>query len=113
MNEIEERWRKTGLLDGQEGFDASLLAGFLEDAAQVLWNRAEPGSFVTLAKKAGFFLPIIVRLFNERGVRILNADKLYTVFDEFYDKYNDVFELDEAEFCHCFVETSDPSEFMF
>jgi hypothetical protein len=110
---IVQKWRQTGLLCGQEDeYEAKTLAWMLEDMCQVFIQEAQTNySFVQSI--AGSLLPIIARLFKARELRFMNAEKLYSVFCEYFKEHKHLALADVAGFCETFVQECEPSEFMF
>lgn len=117
MNENTVKWSKTGLIDENlPELDKTILASNLEEAAKELINRgtgptAEPVGI--MERKAGLFLPIIVRLFYEKKLRVIeNMTALYKDFEKFYNEKWNVYKecnsyiaMDgEAQFCSAYVE---------
>ncbi len=103
MNEFEnvEKWRRSGLLEGNEEHDALVLANNLEECANYLIELPESKD---RELEAGLLLPIIVRLFNEQNVRMINMDEFHDKFCSFLEKHQPMTEDKEPEFCEKFVE---------
>ena len=109
---LVKKWLKSGLIDEDlSKLDKAILANNLEEAAQELLNRTdEPNN--EREKKAGLFLPIIVRLFLEKKLKVIDdMTAFYNAFSEFYnvnwDKYTTTgyYGMDsEAEFCCDYVD---------
>ena len=112
MNKNTEKWNKTGLLDGLNNeIDKTLLADNLEDAIGELIKKSTEND-KTKEIKAGIFLPVIVRLFCEKNLRIIDDMKsLYKKFSDYFDKHYQLY-LDlnqgpsydgEAEFVDVYI----------
>jgi len=100
MDNIENKWRLTGLLEGNDGYDAMQLANNLEDCAEFLIENSDD---TDIKLKAGVLLPIVVILFNEENVKIIDMDRLYFEFSEYFDKVRFFMENDEPGLCRDFV----------
>lgn len=82
MSAVEQKWRKTGLLDGNDGIDSELLAHNLNEAAYLLIAEDnETKNKERMEFKAVILLPIVVRLFDV-GMRVINIEMLYRDFSD-------------------------------
>jgi|ERR1035437_8781554 hypothetical protein len=116
MNENTNKWLKTGLVDKDlPELDQTIVANNLEEAVQELLKYTEEPENIR-EQKACMFLPLIVRLFNEKNLRVIDSmSDLYKTFNEFYDINWTTFKnletihavSGEAEFCSSFVEHFD------
>ncbi len=104
MNETVEKWKTTRLLDGFEGYDAVALADNLDDFVSFIIELPDSKN---REKMADFLLPIIVILFRDKNVRMINPKKLYEDFSNFYKTNWHPEMLDEGDFCKMYVEQFD------
>jgi hypothetical protein len=112
MNEITKKWLITGLIDEHyEKIDQAILSNNLEEAVQELLKSTDEPEDIR-ERKACLFLPIIVRLFYDKKLRIINdMTDLYKTFSKFYNiNWPIIKDLErihavdgEAEFCCMFV----------
>jgi hypothetical protein len=114
MNNFTKKWLVTGLIDKDlPELDQIILANNLEEAAQELLSRVGDLENI-LERKAGLFIPIVVRLFHEKKLRVVDdMTALYNNFEKFYNQKYDAYvggycAMDnEAEFCCDYVEQFD------
>lgn len=117
MNKNTSKWNKTGLLDGLTNeIDKTLLANNLEECSQFIINKVNniPNEEYIMERISGLILPIMVRLFVEKNIRVIdNMEMFYHKFDDFFGKnYQLYVDLSksiardgEAEFCSMYVES--------
>lgn len=118
-NNLVNKWEKTGLLEATHPQDRFELATLLEDLCQYLINRKADElqkklvTEQTTEEIAGFVLPVLVRLYNERReVCPKDMGWLLEDFEKYYSKKREEFrELkkhhdidEEAEFCGFYVD---------
>jgi hypothetical protein len=101
MTDIERRWRKTGLLEGNEGFDAETLANNLDECSNMLMQNPVNEKSKQVAE---IILPIVVRLFNEKGIRSIDVEHLYQKVTKSLDEMGKLTFHEEAEFVLEFTE---------
>lgn len=110
MNKITEKWNTTGLLDAVETeLDKILLSQNLQNASTILIGSKHKEIEII----AGLFLPIIVRLFTDKNLRIIDdMNKLFLDFVNFFEKNRNLIDDlngyisqdGEREFCEMFVD---------
>ena len=104
--EVEERWRKTGLLEGHDGYESLVLANNLQEAVEYLMTR-NPKNYQS---RMGLFLPIVVRLFNEHNITSPNLEKLYIDLVRFEKENQTLLKTNEPEFCRLVADKYEDSQ---
>jgi len=103
----EEKWRKTGLLDGVDGVEKALLAQNLEMVAKYVLSQDGVEPERDLNEKAGFIFPVVVRLFMENKLRFLDTPRLakqfYNHFSGWFTRLYKVYRMDDAEFVDKYI----------
>jgi len=111
-DKITAKWTQTGLLDDTpEEIDKMLLSHNLENCAKYLLSQIDDYPNKEETNKAELFLPIVVMLFRDKNIRIIESiEGLYEKFNKFYiDNYQNFKELNylskdgDVEFCSEFV----------